>query len=266
MSLDVVDLRNFYSSPLGTVARRLVSKAVERIWPDVRGQNVLGFGYPTPYLASLRASADRVVAFMPATQGVTHWPRQGPSATALVSRGALPLQIGSVDRVILAHALETTDSPLALMEEIWRVLTPGGRVIVIVPNRRGLWARMDSTPFGHGQPFSRSQLTALMQQSLFAPETWSEALYIPPVPRRLALRSAVAFERIGAGLSLPFAGVHVMEAVKQLYRPISVPRPVRAVRLSPVMAPVPSTRAATSEPSSTLRTPTPTQTSPHTTA
>lgn len=40
-----------------------------------------------------------------------------PSATALVSRGALPLQIGSVDRVILAHALETTDSPLALMEK-----------------------------------------------------------------------------------------------------------------------------------------------------
>lgn len=240
MSLDVVELRNFYASPLGTVARRLVAKAVERTWPDVRGQSILGFGYATPYLSPLRASADRVIAFMPAAQGVVHWPRQGPCATALVNRGALPLQIGSVDRVILAHALETAESPPALMEEVWRVLTPGGRVIVIVPNRRGLWARIDTTPFGQGQPFSRSQLARLMKESLFSPETWGEALYIPPVPRRLALRSAVAFERIGAGLSLPFAGVHVMEAVKQLYRPVSARKVAKAVRLAPVLAPAPA--------------------------
>lgn len=244
MSLDVIELRNFYASPLGTVARRLVSKAVERIWPDVRGQSVLGFGYATPYLSPLRASAHSVIAFMPSTLGAVHWPRRGPSATALVERSALPLQIGSVDRVILAHALETTDSPLALMEEVWRVLTPGGRVIVIVPNRRGLWTRIDNTPFGEGQPFSRSQLASLMQESLFSPEAWGEALYMPPVPRRLALRSAVAFERIGAGLSLPFAGVHVMEAVKQLYRPVSARKAVRAVRLSPVLAPVRTAQAA----------------------
>lgn len=248
MSLDVVELRNFYASPLGTVARRLVSRAVERIWPDVRGQAVLGYGYATPYLSGLRATAESTIAFMPASQGAVHWPRRGPSATALVHRGALPLQIGSVDRVVLAHALETTDSPRALMEEVWRVLTPGGRVIVIVPNRRGLWTRIDNTPFGQGQPFSRSQLAGLMQESLFAPETWGEALYMPPVPRRLVLRSAVACERIGAGLSLPFAGVHVMEAVKQLYRPISARRAVKAPRLSPVLAPAPTAQAAARHP------------------
>lgn len=244
MSLDVVELKNFYASPLGTVARRLVMKAIERIWPDVRGQSVLGFGYPTPYLSALRADADRVITFMPATQGAVHWPPCGPCSVALVNRSSLPLQVGSVDRVILAHALETTDSPLALMEEIWRVLTPGGRVIVVVPNRRGLWTRLDTTPFGQGQPFSRSQLVSLMQASLFAPETWSEALYIPPVPRKLALRSAVAFERIGAGLSLPFAGVHVVEGVKQLYRPVSSRKKVKAMRLSPVLAPASPTQAS----------------------
>lgn len=244
MSLDVVELRNFYASPLGTVARRLVMKAVERIWPDAYGQSVLGYGYATPYLAGLRSSAGRVISFMPSNQGVLAWPHPSCNATALVEKNTLPLQIGSVDRIIVAHALETTDSPQALMEELWRVLTPGGRIIVIVPNRRGLWTRIDTTPFGQGQPFSRSQLSALMQASLFAPETWSEALYIPPVPRPLALRSAVAWERIGAGLSLPFAGVHVMEAVKQLYRPISVRRTSKITHLSPVLVPASSLNAS----------------------
>lgn len=240
MSIDVIELRNFYASPLGTVARRLVTKAVERIWPHAYGQTVLGLGYATPYLASLHASADRVIAFMPSAQGVIAWPRPTLNATALVEKTALPLQIGSVDRIIIAHALETADSPQALMEEAWRVLTPGGKVIIIVPNRRGLWTRMDTTPFGQGQPFSRSQLSSLLQASLFAPETWGEALYIPPVPRPLALRSAVAWERIGAGLSLPFAGVHVLEAVKQLYRPVSARKTATSRRLSPALMPASS--------------------------
>ncbi|MFC0217390.1 class I SAM-dependent methyltransferase [Pseudochelatococcus lubricantis] len=254
MDVDIVELRDFYASPLGTVARRLVKKAVERIWPDARGHTVLGFGYATPYLSAYRSSADRLLAFMPAAQGVMHWPRHGPNATALVDKTSLPLQIGSVDRVILAHALETTDSPQALMEEIWRVLTPGGRVIVIVPNRRGLWTRMDTTPFGQGQPFSRSQLARLMQASLFSAETWGEALYIPPVPRRLALRSAVAWERIGAGLSLPFAGVHVMEAVKQLYRPIPLRATRKSARMAPVFAPASSVHLTISRPAQTRET------------
>ncbi|MGI6244177.1 MAG: methyltransferase domain-containing protein [Pseudochelatococcus sp.] len=237
MDVDVVELRDFYASPLGTVARRLVAKAVERIWPDARGHTMLGFGYAVPYLSAYRNSADRIVTFMPAAQGAVHWPRRGPNAAALVDKTSLPLQIGSIDRAILAHALETADSPLALMEEIWRVLTPGGRIIVIVPNRRGLWTRMDTTPFGQGQPFSRSQLARLMQASLFSAETWGEALYIPPVPRRLALRSAVAWERIGAGLSLPFAGVHVMEAVKQLYRPVVARELRKSARIAPVFVP-----------------------------
>lgn len=241
MPLDVADLKEFYASPLGTVARRLVRRAMERIWPNTARQSVLGIGYATPYLPLYLSSAERLLAFNPGRQGAVVWPRSGPCACALVDPLSLPLQIGSVDRVIMAHALETSDSPEGLMAEVWRVLSPGGRVMIIVPNRRGLWARMDTTPFGQGQPFSRTQLTALLQASQFAPETWSEALYMPPAPHRLALRSAVALERMGAGLSLPFAGVHVLEAVKQLYRPAPAREALKRPRLSPVFAPVSTT-------------------------
>jgi SAM-dependent methyltransferase len=175
---------------------------------------------------------------MPATQGVAVWPRNGPSASALVDPLLLPLGDASLDRVIIVHALETCGNPRELLSEVWQTLKPGGRIIVIAPNRRGLWARLDTTPFGQGQPFSRAQLTGLLREALFTPELQTEALFVPPLNRGLILRSAVAFERTGHALSLPFAGIHVIEAVKQVYRalPVSGRRASRA-RLVPTLAP-----------------------------
>ena len=48
MSLDVVDLRNFYAQPLGIVARRYVGRGVRVRWPDLRGMRAVGIGYATP--------------------------------------------------------------------------------------------------------------------------------------------------------------------------------------------------------------------------
>ena len=45
---DVVDLRDFYETQLGQMARRMIRRGVRALWPDVRGQRVLGLGYATP--------------------------------------------------------------------------------------------------------------------------------------------------------------------------------------------------------------------------
>ncbi|RDJ21800.1 class I SAM-dependent methyltransferase [Bosea caraganae] len=234
MALDVVDLRAFYASPLGHVARRFIGRAMLRLWPDCGRQRLLGLGFATPYLSVLGAGAERVLAFMPAAQGVVNWPSEGLSASALVEPTLLPLPTASIDRVVLVHALEETESPDDLLEEVARVLSPGGRVLVVAPNRRGLWARMDATPFGYGRPFSRSQLEALMRGATLAPENWAEALYVPPLRGRLFMRSAPAWERLGSSLSLPFAGVHVIDATKQFYQRA----PLRATRRSFAFRPV----------------------------
>ena len=141
----------------------------------------------------------------------------------------------SIDRAILIHGLEITEHPRDLLAEIWRVLTPGGRVLVIAPSRSGLWARLDRTPFGHGQPFSRSQLRDLMRETLFSPTHWDEALYVPPFRHRTLLRTGIFYERIGAFFSLPGAGVLIVEATKQLYRPVLALR--RAHEALPQLAP-----------------------------
>ncbi|MFK8252861.1 class I SAM-dependent methyltransferase [Ancylobacter terrae] len=234
---DVVDLRSFYAQPLGIVTRRLVSRAVRARFNDVRGLSLLGIGYATPYLGVFREECERALAFMPAAQGVTRWPSAAPTLAALVDETELPLPNATVDRVIAVHLLEMTPNADEVLREVWRVLAPGGRLLCVVPNRRSVWARADTTPFGHGRPFSRGQITALLRETLFTPVGWGEALYIPPVPRPWFLRSAIAWERLGAGLSLPFAGVHIVEATKQVYRPIPVRKRARLRVLEPALVP-----------------------------
>jgi len=244
MSLDVVDLRNFYAQQLGTVARRFVSRGIRARWSDTRAQRIAGVGYATPYLGLFREEAERCVAFMPAAQGVVKWPSARPSLTALVEELDLPLIDAAVDRVLLVHALEMSQDAEAMLREVWRVLAPGGRLLAVIPNRRGIWARTDTTPFGHGRPYSRSQITALLRETWFTPTGWAEALYVPPVSRAWFLRSAVAWERTGATISAPFAGVHIVEATKQVYRAVPARRERR--RLMPALEPAlaPSTGGA----------------------
>src|SRR6187431_3030609 len=241
MSIDVVDLRNFYAQHLGIVARRFVGRGIRRRFADTRGMSVLGVGYPTPYLGLFREEAERCLAFMPAAQGVVKWPTARPTLASLVDEYEMPLTDSAMDRVLLVHSLENSADPGALLREVWRVLNAGGKLLAVVPNRRGLWARMDTTPFGHGRPYSRSQIIQLLRDAWFTPTAWGEALYVPPVGRGWFLRSAVAWERTGATLSAPFAGVHLVEATKQVYRAIPARREKRILvpALEPVLAPSP---------------------------
>jgi SAM-dependent methyltransferase len=241
MSMDVVDLRNFYAQRLGVVARRFVSRGIRARWNDTAGLRVLGIGYATPYLGLFREEAERCLAFMPAAQGVVKWPSTRPALTALVEIEDLPLPDAAVDRLLLVHALELSHDAGALLREAWRVLAAGGRLLVVVPNRRGVWARLDTTPFGHGRPYSRSQITQLLRETWFTPAGWTEALYVPPIPRGWFLRTAVAWERTGASISAPFAGVHIVEATKQVYRAIPARREKHRLvpALEPALAPSP---------------------------
>jgi SAM-dependent methyltransferase len=240
MAIDVVDLRSFYAAPLGRVAQRYVGAAVGKLWPNVSGLRVAGLGFALPYLSQLRANTERCLALMPARQGVVNWPSSGESASTLVEPTMLPLPDLSLDRVLLIHGLEVSEDPEALMEEVWRVLAPGGRLIVVAPNRRGLWARMDATPFGHGHPYSRSQIERLMRSTLFTPEGWAEALYVPPFQKRGLVRSAALWEKFGGRLGLPFAGVHVVDATKQLHRAVPVRRMRERFAFQQLLLPSPS--------------------------
>ncbi len=219
-TLDAQKLSDFYDSPLGEVSRRIVGRVIRSRWANTTGLTIAALGYGLPYLDRFRDRASRCVALMPSQQGAVVWPESAGCASALVWADMLPLPDASIDRLLVAHALEAVERPEALLEEAWRVTAPQGRVIVVAPSRRGIWARADRTPFGQGSPYSRAQLRELFNHAILSPVFWGEALYFPPIARNYVIRSASAIERVGAALRLPFAGVHVVEAIKQVHRPV----------------------------------------------
>jgi SAM-dependent methyltransferase len=236
MASDVIDLRDFYETSLGHVARQMIRRAIRRIWPDLRGQRLLGIGYATPFLSAISAETERSAALMPAALGVLGWPADGRNLVALADEGELPFADYSIDRVLLVHAVETSGEVGPLLKEIWRVLAGGGRLLVVAPNRRGIWARLDRTPFGSGRPYTMSQLSQLLRDELFTPIGSATALFIPPVPEGIILRSAPAWERIGTRFFPTVAGVVLIEAAKQIY---AKPKAARQLRQRLVYAPAP---------------------------
>lgn len=215
MRRDVVDLRRFYASPLGAAARAMAARKVMEAWGDMTGLDVLGLGYATPILDGEVAACRRAAAAMPAAQGVELWPAGGANCATLVNEAALPFPNALFDRVLVAHGLEESDDPAALLKEVWRVMAPSGRVIAVAAARSGAWANAEATPFGHGRPFTRRQLEQLFREAELEPVAWSRALYMPPAP--WLARHAEAFERLGARLWPRFAGLILIEAVKQTF-------------------------------------------------
>lgn len=238
MRPDVIDLREFYHARLGQMARVILRRRLREIWPNVTGLRLLGLGYATPFLRPFLDEAERVLALMPAAQGVTRWPLEGRSLTGLVDELELPLPDASLDRVLLVHELENVEQARQFLREIWRVLASDGRLLIVAPNRRGLWARLERTPFGYGRPYSLRQLSALLRETMFQPRQRAGALWTPPLNSRLLLRTASVWEGLGPRLAPQFAGLLIQEADKQIYAaaPVRAFKPARARRRAPAGA------------------------------
>ncbi|TWH33914.1 MULTISPECIES: methyltransferase domain-containing protein [unclassified Aminobacter] len=244
MLSDIIELRSFYNSTLGHLAEHSIARAIEQVWAKIPNERLVGLGYALPWLDRLREGTERVLALMPASQGAVNWPANGPSATALVFEEELPLYDSSIDRILMVHALEHAENPRETLMEAWRVLAPGGRLVIVTPNRRGVWARFEHTPFGTGRPFSRAQLNALLREANFTPGPWADALHFPPSKKRWMMRMHGMFEGAGRRFWPIFAGVLVVEAQKRVYQ--GVPVSARASRrvFVPVLSPQGATGAA----------------------
>lgn len=223
MYQDVTELRKFYASPLGKIAARLIRRQIRALWPNVKNMDILGLGYAPPFLKSLHQQADHAIAVMPSLQGVMRWPRHDENAnfqgnlSVLARETDLPIKEASMDRVIVVHCLEHTDHSKQMLREIWRTLAPGGRVIIIVPSRMGTWCRSETTPFGHGKPFSTGQIKDLLSNNMLCPTGFASALFLPPFKSRTMLTALTSLEKTGARWWSRFAGVLIIEAEKQIY-------------------------------------------------
>ncbi len=221
---DVVSLRQFYATPLGAEVRALIDASLLDLWPGLNGDTMLGLGYATPYMEPYLSDARSVMlACMPASQSAVYWPPGKNNVVFMAQESALPLPENSMNRVLLVHSVEHTEQLSWMMREIWRVLTPGGRVLAVVPNRLGFWALSSKSPFGYGRPFSAAQWRDLLDSHQFTYTRSSSALFMPPVRWRFAWRAARKVEKVGKAVCGLFGGVLLIEAEKQIHAAIRQP-------------------------------------------
>lgn len=217
MRQDAIKLQRFYASRLGQAASGVIAGKIDALWGGADGLSVLGLGYAPPLLETL-AGAKRCVAAMPDAQGVCDWrASQRGGASLKTDEARLPFADGLFDRTIVFHGVEEAESPRAMVRELWRVMAPEGRIIIAAANRRGLWARAESTPFGHGRPWTKTQLVTLLSDASFQVTASAHALHIPPVSLSLVTAATDAWERAGELILPGFGGVVLVEAVKRLY-------------------------------------------------
>lgn len=214
MFTDIIELREFYQSPRGQTAAAAIGRVLQYYLPS-SGQTAV-YGYVPPALVTTAGA----IALMPAPQGVCAWPGDKANRAVLVEENMLPLSDQSLDTLVLMHSLEACGNAPALLRECWRVLKGHGRLLIVVPNRRGLWARIENTPFGRGSPYTGTQLRQQLRAAQFVAERWQRTLFVPPFKSRTALATAPLFETLGTRLTPTFGGVIVLAASKQLYAPI----------------------------------------------
>lgn len=222
MSTDVRELRDFYETTLGRIARHHIARQINQMWPNAGDQRIIGVGFASPYLKSFHEKSATTACLMPASQGVIPWPSRQQNRSVLVEETALPLACQSVDRVLCIHGLEHAHDVRNTLRELWRVLTPNGRLLIVTPNRRSLWSQRVSTPFGHGHPYTATQLAHLLKENMFTPVSSKHALFVLPFSNRLLFSSNNLIESTGQRFFRKLGGVICMEAIKQLYAATTV--------------------------------------------
>ena len=152
MPLDVLSLQSFYGSPLGGVARRLIGRVIRERWDSSAGLSIAAVGYGAPYLDRFRDGARRCLALMPANRASRSGrkPDVAPqrSSTRKCCRCLTAPSTGCCSLTRWRRPIGRT----RCSKNSWRITAPEGRMIVIVPSRRGVWARTDSTPTDRACP------------------------------------------------------------------------------------------------------------------
>ncbi len=234
MMQDIVDLIDFYATPLGKTTAATIRGLLNQLWPNININTLMTMGYPIPFMPETN-NIHRTIVFMPAAQGIIHWPDEAKNQCCLINEDALPLPNESVDRILIIHSLEHAEHIRPYLRELWRILASNGRLIVIVPNRRGLWAQMDETPFGHGNPYTMTQLSRILKENQFTPLRSLRGLYNIPSHSRILKNISKVLEKIGPLCLAKFSGLVCIEASKQVYCGYHVKKPPRILIRSAIV-------------------------------
>lgn len=209
MRPDVEELSQWYASAAGQRAATALALALAPLIRRGATSRLLALGYCAQILEGFDpASVERLILACPSGQGGCTWPGDTANLSAEVDELALPFVDALFDQILIVHALEYSAPPGRLLRELWRVLAPGGNIVLVVPNRMGLWVHFEATPFGQGTPFGQNQIRKLLGDSLFEIDHRQTLLAMPPI------RALKWLDRPMMKLAPKLGGLHIIRAVK----------------------------------------------------
>ncbi len=102
-----------------------------------------GAGYLT---RALRAAGARCV-LVDADAGELSWRGPPPAGSVVADARALPMPSAAVDLVVSSNVLEHVSEPFAVVDEMARVLRPGGHLWLSFTNWYGPWGGHETSPW-----------------------------------------------------------------------------------------------------------------------
>lgn len=131
--IQVTSQECWFQSSSGQYMLSQIQQSLSQLLPVIPGQVGLQIGGP-PGINFLSASRLIYAAWAYESQDAC---RQAPAMQ--VDYTALPIESDSVNLVVLSFVLEVTTNPCAVLSEIYRVLKPGGQLIVLGLNGASVW-------------------------------------------------------------------------------------------------------------------------------
>ena len=233
MLYDVGKMDAFYNGARGQMVSKLLSKELRKVWGPTNKTSNLVVGFPLNFFLS-----DVICpVLMPTEIGGMPWEFEHYVYSALIDSKSWPLESDSIDYILITHALEFITHQQSFLIETKRVLKSAGKLILMVPHRGGLWSRAETTPFGHGTPFSKGQIYNLLKDSGLRPEKCTRSLFLPPFADKLPGALSDKIEIIGENLLQLLGGVLIVEATKMVY---AEPKNNRATQKNPLFFPIKS--------------------------
>lgn len=203
----------WYRTALGAELLRLEMNALDQYLSEYRGQCLLQMGGASEALLWESSSIPHCVRYSPEQAPAFY----GPSVCGTLEE--LPFQPGSFDVVLMPHILEFMPDPEQLLAQVYQMLAPEGRVIILAFNTWSLWGiarwfKHSKTLPWRGRFYSELQLEKWLLQQKFTIEENCSVFFRPPMLTKASLQRGIILEAIGSVLWSNYGAVNLLVAKK----------------------------------------------------